>query len=560
MNQAAGADEAPQDDPPSSVYARPNAQTRPSSHPNTGQWSLYENRRGLASSLDRMVQHICGGENAAGMTFGVFGPWGTGKSTALNYLHHRIQQSAIGADVTFSYFDAARWQHHPNVRDGLTYEIIQGFMGENWHDFANELFDPEPPARGKDPVHSEQGIYSASMLFGKLRRGYDSLPLPEDQIVDRMIADRKTAGPMFTHVVFVDDVDRCSEKFTAEMLAAINNWTANPRVRLFFVVAADRRHLLRALEEHLPRGSGSPSVALEKYIHVTLDMPILLRDRTEVSGFIADAWWRLKITSDDRLQPVKDLLRASERSFPDSVLAPLLQVDPHITPRDVITRINRFSTEFRPAQSELSESIVKGWVIKAFWPNFWWETIEKLDLFDRNVDDRGDFAAERNRLEHIVRYGQALRPLYDLALPELTQALHFLAQREGVDVSDIDPRLAIYLASDPPYRLPFEATPGPGGPQDPFQIRLDTGRDLGNEIFDIYVKSESALAQGRTEECLDYVRQIAELAREDGVPSTSSDYVGNTAVTATMIDQMGLALDLYRSSTWRSRHPTTSPR
>src|SRR5262249_42032314 len=92
-----------------------------------------------------------------------------------------------------------------------------------------------------------------------------------------------SSGRPRAHIVMIDDLDRCDLAFTVQLLAAMTYWQTAPGFSIFFIVAADIDHLLDALTEHLPRGAQNPAQALEKYIHLAVNMPGFLENIDEVS-------------------------------------------------------------------------------------------------------------------------------------------------------------------------------------------------------------------------------------------------------------------------------------
>ncbi|MGH7931441.1 MAG: P-loop NTPase fold protein, partial [Candidatus Binatia bacterium] len=407
---------------------------------------------------------------------------------------------------------------------------------------------------------SQQRLGTATKFLESFSASMSVPPALEDWLQDQLIGGlSKTEGESpRAHVVFIDDLDRCEYDYNARLLAATNYWAGRAGFTVFFIIAASRDHVVRSLASQDSLTAALSGVALEKYIHVAIEMPNLLITRTEIANFVGSLFGQIHERMRSSLETM--LLRSAEK-YPDSVLAPLLQDGGNsCTPRAVKSRFNTFQTEFRPQspQAELTERTVKEWVIKAFWPSFWWGELRRLQLelppvhrLDAGSEPTVGISMVRERaqllgrIKKIIEYGSHLMPLYDLTDDELRAALQSLARKDGVDVTDLDPRLAIYLAASPVFELPEEA------PKISSPVVLDVGKErsrVDDEILGHYVPSEAALARGDYDECLEHVHAIATLARTGRVSREIAVQIGNTAITARQLSQPELAVDLFHSA------------
>src|SRR5215469_18383069 len=110
-------------------------------------------------------------------------------------------------------------------------------------------------------------------------------------------------------------------------------------------------------------------------------MPGFLESLEEVAAFLqklTDAAIEDGLADTDKRDELKKLLEASATSYPNCIFAPLLELDgASLTPRAVKHRFNTFMAEFKPQAGleSLLASDLKDWIIKAFWPEFWWQFI-----------------------------------------------------------------------------------------------------------------------------------------------------------------------------------------
>lgn len=443
------------------------------------------------------------------------------------------------------------------MRAGLAYEIMRGAGPELLDEIARSMLQVSGKPVDEYDI-SNQRLGTATKFLESFSANMSVPPALEDRLQDQLSgrlskADGKSPR---AHVVFIDDLDRCEHDYNARLLAATNYWAGRAGLTVFFIIAASRDHVVRSLASQDSLTAALSGVALDKYVHVAIEMPSLLITRTEIANFVGSLFGGIH----DRMRSSLDamLVRSAEK-YPDSVFAPLLHDGSNsCTPRAVKSRFNNFQTEFRPQspEAELSERTVKEWMIKAFWPGFWWGELRRLQLeltpvrrLDSGPEPTVGTSMEHERaqllgrIKKIIAYGGHLIPLYDLTDDELCAALRSLARKDGVDVEGLDPRLAIYLAASPAFELPEEA------PKISSPVRDYPGKErVDDEILEHYVPSEAALGRDDHDECLAHVRAIADLARTGRVSREVAVQIGNTAITAKQLGQPDLAVDFFHSA------------
>jgi hypothetical protein len=599
---------------------------------------LFGTRRDFKSRLEIIADHLAKplitGESYPSMTFAIYGHWGSGKSTTLGIIEDLVRRRAAAPTVghnasasseapagtdptltngggetttrnlfTSSHYVAPLWEDVPEPRMSLTQVIVgdllpgslaevvrvlRGVLGEpqtsvTLHDeremkeavelhFALRQLSPAPPLLEKWISETTYKLASHPQAEvhkhqPKVHPGADA---PAEPVEESGIEDRQS----HLHVVFIDDLDRCSRDFTAKLLAAITFWS---RVEnLFFVIAVSEEHLLNSLKENMPLGARGAKEALEKYIHISVEVPPLLMSSDEVASYLENLIDEIRPDNKDeqaRLDELKETIKRSAEQYRGDngcVLAPILrpapQVAARLTPRAVKDRLNRVLAEFRP-QASVSEEDLKRWIIVAFWPSFWWDYLHDVE---GRIPESRDREWERRvmQIDDMVTLGRALRPLWGLSSDQLSSALSHMASERGVNIdSDIDPDLVIYLAMSPEWKRPPDGGGGavtavdsgvgsrlPSEPkilrvpaaQEPLESETSTSVGAADSALLYYVLAQQALEKEDGDEVLRNLRALSNTIDDPRVEASAAT-LGNGALLAEGLDD-NLARELHEAA------------
>lgn len=527
---------------------------------------LFKNFPGFIGNLKMIAAHIAQpaatGTLSRPMAFGLYGRWGAGKSTAMHHLRTLVTEHLAdsGGSVTMSYYSAPQWEGTPNARATLSYSILSEIDPEA---VFYAVRDHDNPVIDDD--HWQPGN------FVRLAQMFDASPALYQQWMDQIASKlHPDGGERRSHVVFIDDIDRCTGRFTAELLAATSIWNHPDHVNIFFVIAASEKHLLEALEANLPLGAHTAEQALEKYVHLSVTVPRMLSNAPQVADYLIHLWQQVETPTATHREDLETMIRDSGATYPDCVMAPLLaQEDPRydddwLTPRSVKHRFNAFLAEFQPHGEHLDPLNVKRWVVKAFWPEFWWKRIWPLESATILWDE---IAADVDRLRKLIDVGEKLLPLQRMGDDQLRASLdHLLAQADLVQ-EDVDPSLAIYLASEPRFPLPEpgDSAPIAGGrvpvdPRSPEPLPMEapkpaeasapTASDEAEASAETAImlkrfQAEQARDDGRTDEAREHLQGVVELAHHPELRDSAAPAVGNVALIAETVDMVDVARALH---------------
>lgn len=232
-------------------------------------------------------------------TIGVFGPWGSGKSSVLNGAQERL---AARDDLVVTRFEAWRYA------DGktLTVQLLRQMLMTD--KMRRLLGEGTPLRRAGDFLTS--GIGMAVSVVAALSGGdgqgvskpfidfmhtkapdLEMSDLDLNNLFDEMGAQLDKKGK--TAVVLVDDLDRCSPADIAQIIGVLN--TLMEKRRFIFILALDRSYLVQAVTQAyaLQDGSGNASMAfgerfLEKIIQVPLHVPRINFASVSLEGFVGE--------------------------------------------------------------------------------------------------------------------------------------------------------------------------------------------------------------------------------------------------------------------------------
>ncbi|WP_454084193.1 KAP family P-loop NTPase fold protein [Georgenia sp. Marseille-Q6866] len=233
---------------------------------------------GFQNYVNAVAGAILGGTPAQ-YTVGLYGPWGTGKSSILFALRERLEAEKR---VTTVLLDAWRHERADNLLGPLVYEIRRA-MGD------------KPDAKEKW-TRIFGGMELSAFGFGfRVPASADRAEAAQESIAAYMrgisalssIGESIPAGERV--VVFVDDLDRCSPDRVLEVVEAIRLVMDVPG--FVFVLAIDYDVLVRAVETRYPHADAHHFV--EKIVQVPFRIPSI-RSRGGYLEQIVPDWAPLK--------------------------------------------------------------------------------------------------------------------------------------------------------------------------------------------------------------------------------------------------------------------------
>jgi hypothetical protein len=220
---------------------------------------------GFGSYAAALAAAICGGTPPQ-FTVGIYGPWGSGKSSLLNAVARRLSEEP---EVITVFFDAWRYEQAPHIVVPLMNAIYSQISKQDNSKLAEKVktallsivksvtISLGPVSiSGKDLVSEEATASYLDTVYVK--------PFADMRAIGDSLGDRRI-------VVLIDDLDRCSSGKVVALLEAINLVMDVPG--FVFALALDYDVLVKAVSERYPHASGH--VFIEKMVQVPFRVPRL---------------------------------------------------------------------------------------------------------------------------------------------------------------------------------------------------------------------------------------------------------------------------------------------
>jgi predicted KAP-like P-loop ATPase len=259
------------------------------------------------SEVAELAAELVGTERLLPLSLGIFGTWGTGKSTILNLM--RKELSTQSDKFLFVEFDAWLHQDYDDARAALMSVIAKALLDEapeGLRQKALSLFKRTNKLRILGYAAEGAAAAWGVPTFGLIRKGVEGLgdilsgdadeedvkaveagfkdatkktdglisPKVEKSPPEEIEAFRREFGEVLsglgkTLVVLIDNIDRCTPPNTIHTLEAIRLFLFLPRTA--FVIAADEDMVRHAVATHF----NNPSQRLvEDYLDKLIQVPI----------------------------------------------------------------------------------------------------------------------------------------------------------------------------------------------------------------------------------------------------------------------------------------------
>lgn len=259
------------------------------------------------SEVAELAAEMIGTERMLPLSLGVFGTWGTGKSTILNLTKKEL--SGGGKEFLFVEFDAWLHQGFDDARAALMTVIAKALMEEapeTLREKATSLFKRTNKLRLFGYLAEGAAALAGVPTMGLVRRGIEGVGHvvagggSEEDVeaiekgaedarkkTEGLIAEKERKSPPEeieafrnefgevlaglgkTLVVVIDNIDRCTPSNTIHTLEAIRLFVFLPRTA--FIVAADEDMVRHAVASHFD----NPSQRLvEDYLDKLIQVPV----------------------------------------------------------------------------------------------------------------------------------------------------------------------------------------------------------------------------------------------------------------------------------------------
>lgn len=215
----------------------------------------------LASSL---AESICKMVPPDGLVMAIYGPWGSGKSTLIEFIVHYLEQKAKPEKPIIIRFNPWWFSGQEN--------LIRHFFDQLYASFGS-AFGKGVRKLISSVKHLSDLVAEAPVSGAKLPKVIaDKLPSPEKRDVTRVKRDISNILRQAGHrvLIIIDDIDRLNAEEIRQLFALIKAVADFPNV--IYLLAFDRKIVADALSSiHGVYGNGDKF--LEKIVQVPFEIP-----------------------------------------------------------------------------------------------------------------------------------------------------------------------------------------------------------------------------------------------------------------------------------------------
>lgn len=295
------------------------------------------------SEVAELAAELVGTERLLPMSLGIFGTWGTGKSSILNLM--RTELSGKKDEFLFVEFDAWLYQDYDDARAALMSVIASALLDavpEGYREKALSLWKRTNKLRVLGYLAEGAAAAHGIPAMGVLKKGIEGLgdifsgstdeedlsavkegiedarkksegliakkekkSPPEEIVAFRREFEEVLQGLGKTLVVVIDNIDRCTPPNTIHTLEAIRLFLFLPRTA--FVIAADEDMVRHAVSTHFK----NPSQRLvEDYLDKLIQVPIRVPKLgvQEVRAYMLLLFAEAAGTDDGKLDALREFL------------------------------------------------------------------------------------------------------------------------------------------------------------------------------------------------------------------------------------------------------------
>ncbi len=366
---------------------------------------------GFDAYAKTLAELIANKKNKTPLVVGVYGPWGTGKTTLMDAVKELLDGKTFENSKEFRpcktvWFQAWKYDKEDEILAGLIGEIfktikydesmierLKGYAEEtvtrlNVWKVINKLAKPilgvDVDTFLSDPTYkSKLGFYDTFQEFftrlvwtyTRLRPKFDSSEKPDD-----------TKGAL---VVFIDDLDRCPQSRIVKVLETIKLFMDHPGC--VFVIGADEEIIRKALSAEKNYEQGDSRKFLEKIIQVTFSLPHL--SEMDFGEFMEELDENVKNQLTPHLNTIVRTTQLNPRRFKRFINDLYLMAGIHRNKNtgidfDNLLRWKIILFEAPDIQNETPESV---WLLKS-----------RVEAFAEQADKSGEWLVSGEKIKEIM--------------------------------------------------------------------------------------------------------------------------------------------------------------
>ena len=213
--------------------------------------------------------------------FGLYGNWGSGKSTMLHYMRRHLANGSKNKykEITPIYFEA--WKYEYSDQSDLLFALLSsiqqhsGISAGVWKKFLVDVAVVASGVLRKSKIvdikeTAKDFELFESKIFKEHERWFDRVEGLQESF-KTLIAQVLKKNKSSKLVVFIDDLDRCLPENAVKLLEGIKNFLLAENT--LFVLAIDRRIIGEMVEKKYGLHYGYGEEYLMKIIHYYYELP-----------------------------------------------------------------------------------------------------------------------------------------------------------------------------------------------------------------------------------------------------------------------------------------------
>src|SRR5713101_7650663 len=207
---------------------------------------------GFSSDVE-VLADICTQGSLAPMTLGIFGPWGSGKTSLMSMLQHRLTAQAGTGGVKTIWFNAWRYEGRDEAQSALIHAIITKLEADK--SLGQEVLDTLKQLKASANVLKLAKVITktALTLSPDIEGFFSAFEKQNEKVADTIERFDQQFADVIRHakishlVVFIDDLDRCSSEKVIETFETIKLFLNTPSCT--FVIGSDPLQIEDAVGE-----------------------------------------------------------------------------------------------------------------------------------------------------------------------------------------------------------------------------------------------------------------------------------------------------------------------
>lgn len=376
-----------------------------------------DDRLGYAPFAKHLARALCEMVPSEGLVISINGPWGTGKTTVLNFIEYYLKQVPEKDRPEIIYFNPWWFSGSEDITRQFFREISLSIETRNESlrqiretlTYIGELVDSTPKPGG---FFVAAGSKVCAWIMRKLGKVKPSLQEMRNKAAKLLKSQKKR------FVVFIDDVDRLNSEEIRELFRTIKAIAGLPN--LTYIIAFDIQVVITALElDHSLSGKSY----IEKIVQVPFDLP--LPDIASIRQLLFERLNKVLGTVDDTYFDQQRW----QNIYLDGI-DPLIQ-----TPRDVTRLCNAISVTFPAVRGEINiVDFIAIEAVRVFVPSVYESIRSNSDEFtgtqkrNRGSNDQSEQKFHQAYLDSI---DESLRESVKLLLQRLFPKLESIWGRVG---------------------------------------------------------------------------------------------------------------------------------